>query len=220
MIVKRILLSAAAAATVFGATPASAQFFFQPPKLKGDVVRGDELGLGMALSGATEAEQRAALVWSLRAALNVAALQCQFEPILLTVQNYNSVLTDHSVELKSSYDVLGKYFARNAKTKKAGQDALDKFGTRIYSSFSAVSSQYTFCQTAGDIGADAVFAPRGGFGGVAQRRMRELRNSLMLSGEQRFPGRVAPLVGDPHRPRGDKECWKGKVYQSDKCGAL
>lgn len=219
MSVKRILLTAAAAAITTIATPASAQFFFQPPVLKSGPVRGDEAGLGMALTGASELEQKAALVWSLRAALNVAALQCQFEPLLLTVPNYNAVLTDHQKELSSSYDVLGKYFARNAKTKKAGMDALDKFGTRIYSSFSAVSSQYTFCQAASDVGADAVFTPRGSFADVAQRRMRELRNSLILSGEQRFAGRIAPLIGTPRMPRADKNCWKSDVYQPAKCGA-
>ena len=39
---------------------------------------------------------RAALVWNLRAALNVAALQCQFAPTLLTVDNYNAMLNDHA----------------------------------------------------------------------------------------------------------------------------
>ena len=42
------------------------------------------------------AEQRAALVWNMRAALNVAALQCQFEPTLLTVPNYKRMLRDQA----------------------------------------------------------------------------------------------------------------------------
>ena len=31
------------------------------------------------------------MVWNLRAALNVAALQCQFGPTLLTLPNYNAI---------------------------------------------------------------------------------------------------------------------------------
>jgi len=219
MSVTRILLAAAALASSTTAVPVRAQFFFRSPMLAGVPVRGDELGVGLALPDATASEQKAALVWGMRAALNVAALQCDFEPTLHTVRNYNSLLTDHSIELKESYVLLDKYFARTSKTKKIGQDALDKFGTRIYSSFSAVASQYTFCQTASQIGADATFLPRGSFFDFAQGRMRELRNSLLPSGEQRFPGRISHLVTAPRLPSTEKRCWKKDVYQPDKCGA-
>ncbi len=43
----------------------------------------------------------------MRAALNVAALQCQFEPMLTTVSNYNATLKDHEAELKGAFDTLG-----------------------------------------------------------------------------------------------------------------
>jgi len=201
------------------AAPASAQFFFQPPNLRGAPVNGSEPGIvGQALPGATPAEYRSALIWNLRAGLNVAALQCQFSPTLLTLPNYNKLLGDHSSELAASYAALSNYFVRTAKTKKAGQTELDKYGTRVYSSFSTVGAQLTFCQTAGEIAHLAVFAPRGSFGTLAEERMRELRNSLVLSGEQRFPWGIQPR--QPAIPRMDDVCWKKEEWQPKKCGAF
>ncbi len=203
------------------AQTASAQFFLQSRDFSGAAVTGDEADLGQALPGATSAETRAALVWHMRAALNVAALQCQFEPTLLTVPTYNSILADHGEELKASFDTLTKYFLRvnKAAGPKAGQTALDQFGTRTYSSFATVAAQYGFCQTAGSIGRDAIFTPRGHFSEVAVARSRELRNSLTPWGEQRFPryigrDRVAPIV------RLDPICWDKKgEWVVKKCGA-
>jgi hypothetical protein len=70
------------------------------PQVRADAERarvtGEEPGMtGPALPDATAPELRAALVWNLRAALNVAALQCQFEPTLMTLGNYNAFLKDH-----------------------------------------------------------------------------------------------------------------------------
>jgi hypothetical protein len=207
-----------AAVTLMVSAPASAQFFFKSKDLSGQVVRGDEPGIAQALPGATEKEMKAGLTWTMRAALNVAALQCQFEPTLLTVDNYNGILTDHRAELKESYDTLTKYFLRVNKTPKAGQSALDQFGTRTYSSFNAVSSQYNFCQVAGEIGREALYVPRGSFSTVAQERMRQLRNSLVPWGEQQFPRYVHT---EARVPRLDKMCWSGKgEWQARKCGPL
>ncbi len=218
MVVSRVFGAGVAAAALLAAGPASAQFFMKSKDLSGQAVRGDEPGIAQPLPGATEKELKAGLTWTLRAALNVAALQCQFEPTLLTVDNYNAVLTDHKQELKDSYDVLTAYFKRTNKTPKGGQSALDQFGTRTYSSFNAVSSQYNFCQTAGSIGRAAIYAPRGSFGAVAQERMRELRNSLSPWGEQQFPRYIHT---EARVPRLDKACWSGKgEWQVKKCGAL
>lgn len=214
------LFSAAGAAlmTVAGASPAAAQFFFKSPSMTGERVTTLDARMGEVLPQATPAEQQAALVWHLRAALNVAALQCQFEPTLLTLPAYNALLADHKDELKSSFDTLGKYFARVAKTKKEGQSALDQYGTRIYSGYSTVHAQLTFCQTAGRVAQSALFAPRGGLGEVAQNRMLELRNSLKFAGEQQFPRRTAPIPSA--LPSMDKRCWKGETYRADRCGML
>ena len=215
----RIVCAGAMVALLTAAAPASAQFFLKAKDLSGTPVNGDEPGIGQPMPGATAAELRAALVWNMRAALNVAALQCQFEPTLATVSNYNAILTDHKAELKTSFDVLTKYFVRTAKTPRLGQAALDQFGTRTYSGFSAVAAQYNFCLTANEIGRDAVFTSRGKFGTIAQNRMRELRNSLVPWGDTaQITYAPPPLVS---WPRFDAACWSKKgEWVEKKCGAL
>ena len=202
------------------AAPATAQFYLKSKDFSGQPVRGDEQGIGQPLPGATDIERRAAVVWNMRAALNVAALQCQFEPTLLTVPHYNQVLRDHDAELKGSFDTLTKYFVRTAKTKAAGQGALDQFGTRTYSSFATVNTQFNFCETAAAIGRDAIFTPRGQFGTVALTRMAELRNSVAAPfGEQQFPRYLT--YSHASYPRLDTVCWNKKGdWQAKKCGAL
>jgi hypothetical protein len=224
MLVSRILLMAAGAAALFGAAPASAQFFIKPANLAGERVTGAEAGMvGQDLPGATPEEYRAALVWNLRAALNVAALQCQFEPTLLTLPNYNAIIRDHGAELRNSYLALEKYFIRTkGANKKAGQTALDQFGTRVYAGFSTVSGQLSFCQTAASVSNQAVFARRGQFGDVAQLRMREMRASLAAWGEQAFPRNVNRRLSNLERvpPFGDENCWNKGAYVVKKCGPL
>lgn len=205
-----------AATLLLAAMPASAQFFMKSKDLSGAPVKGDETDVGQPMPGATATERQAALVWNMRAALNVAALQCQFEPTLLTVSNYNAILTDHKVELKNSFDTLVKYFNRTNKTAKAGQNALDQFGTKTYSGFATVAAQFNFCQTAHAIGRDAIFQPRGSFGEIALNRTRELRNSLIPWGEQALPRRMYAEVS---LPRLDAICWSKKGEWNDrKCG--
>jgi hypothetical protein len=217
MSVLRILAAAAAAITVFAATPASAQFFFKSRDLSGPPVVGNEPGIGQPMPGATPAELRAGMVWTLRAAMNVAALQCEFEPTLLTRPNYNAMLGDHKEELAAAINTLRDYFTRvNGKNKREGQAALDHFSTILYSSFSTVSAQRTFCQTMSSIGRDVLYAPRGGLGHVALARMRELHNSLTPWGEQRFPSRI--WVGPPVLPRFDEACWDDGEWEAERCG--
>ncbi|MEO9132794.1 MAG: hypothetical protein ABI240_16535 [Sphingomonas sp.] len=217
----RFILAFAATAVAMSASPASAQFFLIQADMRGDAVHGGEAGLGMQLPGATEAELRAALVWNMRAALNVAALQCSFEESLLTQPNYNAILFNHADELKKSYDVLTKYFLRTNKTAKAGQTALDQFGTRTYSSFTTVAAQFGFCQTAAGIMHDAIFAPRGSFYKIAEDRTRELRNSLIPMYEQHRPRGLLYARQGGMLPRFDDICWDKKgAWNSKKCGAF
>jgi hypothetical protein len=221
MVVRRIATVLAAAGGLLAATPASAQFFLKSANLAGDRVTGAEPGMvGPALPDASPAEYRAALVWNLRAALNVAALQCQFEPMLLTLPNYNALLKDHEVELRDSYQVLEKYFIRRYKSPKLGQTELDRFGTRVYSGFSTVQGQLSFCQTAGSIGHQALFARRGKLGDLAELRMRELRSSLAAWGEQFRSALNYPVPVHPLPPFGNDKCWRKGSYQVRKCGPL
>lgn len=217
----RYILAFVAAAVAMSASPASAQFFLIQADMTGEAVRGGEPGLGMELPGATDTELRAALVWNMRAALNVAALQCQFEESLLTQPNYNAILFNHGDELKKSYDVLTKYFMRSNKTPKAGQIALDQFGTRTYSSFTTVAAQYGFCQTAAGIMHDAIFAPRGSFYKIAENRTRELRKSLIPMFEQHRPRGLLYARQGGMLPRFDDICWDKKgFWNPKKCGAF
>jgi hypothetical protein len=211
------LLAAGLFAGLFSSSPASAQFFLKSYDFRGGPVTGLEPELGMPLPGATPAEVRAALTWNLRSALNVAALQCDFAPMLLTVDHYNSMIKDHGDELKNAFDTLNGYFVRTAKTKAAGQSAFDRFGTRTYSAFSTVSAQYGFCQTAAKVSSETNFAPRGHLGDVAANYMREMRNSLVPYGEQQFPGafysRTYLLLPD-FQPT----CWRKGKYNIAYCG--
>ncbi|MEP9403323.1 hypothetical protein [Sphingomonas sp. VNH70] len=219
MSVVRTLAVAVAATFAAAASPASAQFYLKPYDMSGPRVTGDEPGVAtQALPGATPEERRAAVLWNLRAGLNVAALQCQFEPTLLTLGNYNALLFDHADELKKSYDLLGKYFVRTAGSAKAGQTALDQFGTRVYSSFSTVSAQLGFCQAAGEIGQEAIFVPRGYLGEFAELRMRKMRNSLVAYGEQQFSRSLVYLRPVRLYQFDNPKCWRKGVWQTKRCG--
>lgn len=215
-VLRKLAAGAAAMGMLAAASPASAQFYFRSVDLTGQPVTGQEPAY--ALPSATKGENEASLLWNLRAALNVAALQCDLAQSLLTVPNYNAMLTDHRAELKNAFDTLSRYFVRVKKSKGAGQTALDQHSTRIYSSFSTVSGQYTFCATAHSIGRDAIFAPKGQLLRVAQARMSELKNSLAPSSEQFFPGFQIRMNRFGWLPNTDKKCWK-KSDWNGKCGA-
>ena len=218
----RIAAALALAAGGLAAQPASAQFYLQSHDMSGKPVSGEEPDLGFSMPGATPAELRAGLLWNMRAGLNVAALQCQFEPTLLVVSNYNSMLKDHDAEFDAAQATLNKYYLRTAKgkSKKAGSDAFDAFGTHIYSGFSTVSAQRNFCQTANQIGRDAIFTPRGQLTALAQARTRELRNSLVPYGEQGVPSYVYARTDNLPLPRLDVLCWSKKgEWVAKKCGA-
>ena len=215
------VLAAGAAMTgvaLMAAAPASAQFYLKSRDYSGAAIQGDEPGVVQPLPGATAAERRAGVAWTLRAGLNVAALQCGFQPTLLSVSNYNAMLADHKAELSATWDTLSKYFNRTNGGKLKGQNALDHFQTITYSSFSTIQAQLNFCQTAAAIGRDAAFMPRGQFATLAEQRLRELRNSQTPWGEQSFV-RYA-YADSAGLPRFDPECWdKNGVWRTKKCGA-
>ncbi|GGO93490.1 hypothetical protein [Stakelama pacifica] len=217
MRVFRILAVAFAAITSLSAAPASAQFFLKPADLSGPRVTGNEPGiLGQTLTGATQTELDAALVWNLRAALNVAALQCRFAPSLFTREYYNSMLEDHAEELAKAYKTLGGYFERTSENKKQGVTAFDQYGTRLYSGFSTVGGQLSFCQVASDIGKEVLFSPRGSIDRIAHERMYELRRSLLAWGDQAYRGYFALAI--PRLPNFNDDCWDESEYRAKRCG--
>ena len=212
-----MIRSLVAVLTLFAAIPASAQIFWKSPEYRGAPVTVDEAGIGVSLPGATPAEQRANLVWQLRAGLNVAALQCQAYPTLLSRDVYAGVLMNHKEQLAKSYATLANYFKRTEKTAKAGQQALDRYGTKTYISMSTVQGMLGFCETSGRVARSALYAPRGALDIVALERLRELRNSLLPGREQHFlVGHNPPAMTFPNLA---KACWNRKTDRYDmRCG--
>ncbi len=194
-----------AAAPLF-AQPAAAQFFWSPPDFSAPPLTDAEAATALGLPGATAEEIKAGLVWNLRAALNVAALQCQFEPTLLSISNYNAMIAHHDAEMDSAQSVLLGYFQRTVGKGKPGQSASDQYGTRIYSGYSTVQAQRGFCQAAAQVGRQAIFANRGSLHEVARTGLGSIKKSLVLAGEQFYgdPGRSYALT----LPSFDKKCWK------------
>ncbi|WP_031304484.1 hypothetical protein [Sphingobium quisquiliarum] len=188
------------------AQPAAAQFFWSPPDFSAPPLTDAAAATALGLPGATPEEIRAGLVWNLRAALNVAALQCQFEPTLLSISNYNAMIAHHDAELDSAQATLLGYFQRTVGKGKPGQAAADQYGTRIYSGYSTVQAQRGFCQAAAEVGRQAIFANRGSLNEVARTGLGSIKKSLILAGEQYYgePGRGYSLK----LPSFDKKCWK------------
>lgn len=211
-------LFTAALALAAASAPASAQIFWQGPDFRGLPLMPGEAGVGIRLAGATVAEERANWAWQMRAALNVAKLQCKFEPVLLASDSYDGVYINHAVELSEAYHTLRKYFVRTTKTPRAAQQALDQYGTKTYSGFSTVSSQLGFCQTAGRIGKRAQFVPRGAFTIFTVENLRELRNSLITGGEQFF--RRKQLIQQVATPQFENACWDRRNSYRAKCGMI
>lgn len=196
--------------------PATAQIFWQSPPVAGLPLMPGDPGMGIMLPGATVAEERANWAWQMRAGLNVAKLQCKFDASLLTSDSYDGIYLNHAVEMAEAYETLRKYFVRTNKAARAAQGALDKYGTKTYSAFSTVTSQYGFCQTASRIGKKALFAPRGGFTIFTVERLRELRNSLIPGGEQYFRRTRVDFVA----ANLDDACWDRRGRYIMRCGFI
>ncbi len=210
------ILSALALAVLALPVSVQAQLYYKSPDLSGPPLLAPEIGFGVPMPGANPTEQKAALTWNMRSGLNVAALQCGFEPTLQVLENYNAMLTNHRDELQASFNSLSGYFKRTNRTVKGGQNALDSYGTRTYSSFSAVGGQLNFCLAAGRISKLALSTPRGQLATLAQERVRELYNGVKSkAGEQQF-SRARFLIL-PLYPNLDARCWKKDKYVS-RCG--
>lgn len=209
------VIGALAAMGLSVSAQASAYLFWMPPDFRGAPVRGDEPGIGAALPNATPAELRANLLWNLRAGLNVAALQCQFSPVLMTVPNYNTLLRQHTAELTRAYTALTAYYRRTGG--RTWQTQLDQYTTRTYNSFSTMHGVLGFCETAASIGREALSRRRGDLYVTAESRMREFRNSLIpvLDGLSQ----LRPVIAERTFPSLAPECWtkKNKYRDEDNC---
>jgi hypothetical protein len=96
----------------------------------------------VAPAARNDGERQAEAVWRLRAALNVAALQCQYDPALSAVDNYNKFLQNFERPLDQAYKTMASRFKRGG-----GLNAFDRYNTSTYNSFSATLVQVQFCET-------------------------------------------------------------------------
>jgi hypothetical protein len=124
----------------------------------------------------TAAEARAHAVWTLRAALNVAALACQYSPFLRTVDNYNQMLRKHGAELTVAQSIMQGHFRRMQKA--AGAAAFDRYNTRSYNSFSTLDAQYNFCWNAAQAGLALRVGDVGAMARLAETTVPQLRAAL------------------------------------------
>jgi hypothetical protein len=212
----RVRFVAAGIAASLVSTAAPAQLYFTEQNFKPGPIEGSDPLVGLAIPGAAPAEYRSHLLWNLRAGLNVAALQCQFSPYLRSVANYNGILAHHSAELATAYSTLNGYFKRVHGAR--GQKLFDDYSTITYNNFSTLQAQMGFCQVASDIAKEALAAPKGQLYAVGQRRMRELRNSLV-------PVQEAAMTYNPYSinvpalPPLRDDCWDKKGQLRSKCAA-
>ena len=128
------------------------------------------------LPGANPLETAANQVWSLRAALNVAALQCQFSPFLRTVPRYNALIKQHAKELTRVQAMLAGYFRR--KGGPAAASALDRYNTRLYQSYTTLDAQLAFCDAASIAGRDVLMQPIGRLNAIAPTEVTTVRAAL------------------------------------------
>ena len=126
----------------------------------------------------TVVEQRAHAIWTLRAALNVAALQCQYSPSLATVRNYNDFLRQHGGELAAALTTMTGHF-RRLDGPRAAQNSFDQYTTRSYNAFSTLDTQLTFCEAASGAGRDALLVPKGRLGASADALNAALHSGLV-----------------------------------------
>ena len=145
------------------------------------VEAGAQAPVSATLPGLNTREELADKIWTLRAGLNVAALQCQFSPFLAAVPTYNALLRQHSDELADSFKTMTNYFVRS-KGAKVGQRAFDSYATRTNQSWATFDAQYSFCNAAAMVGRRALSVPKGKFGEFAEAELLPLRESLKIGG--------------------------------------
>jgi hypothetical protein len=206
-------MAAAAAWLGLAPAPAAAQLFFYNPDIKAGPVEASDPIVGEPLPGATPAEQRAALLWNFRAAMNVSALQCQ-STYMRATPNYNGFIAHHATELAAAYAALGRYFVRVNGPK--GTNLFDQYSTRTYNSFSTMNIQ-GFCQTSTNALKSGLRVPKGELVPFALAHIREVRSSLAPAFDK--PLTYNPyLVQVPQLPNLGEECWNKKNELTVRCG--
>ena len=99
------------------------------------------------------------LVWHLRSAWNVAALNClapEYEPIL---EAYRGFLTKNARSLKATNDRIEAEYAKKHKTKRAAYVARDGTVTQVYNFFALPAPRSGFCRAALEMSNRALASP-------------------------------------------------------------
>ena len=124
----------------------------------------------------TPAETEANAIWNVRAALNVAALQCQYSKYLQSTPNYNAFLKHHAEEIAKAQATMIAHFKRYEGAKATA--AFDTYLTKTYNSYSTIDAQYQFCEAAGIVAREVLAIPKGKLGSEALKRGPEIRASF------------------------------------------
>jgi hypothetical protein len=127
----------------------------------------------LAAQSMTATETKAEALWKMRAALNVAALQCQYDPALKVVDNYNQFVKRHSTELESARAAMEGNYRRRFGKAWAGQ--FDRYNTRNYNSFSATGVQVAYCNKMGEVGTKSLAMEPGTLTAYAVTTVPEIR---------------------------------------------
>jgi hypothetical protein len=99
------------------------------------------------------------LVWHLRSAWNVAALNClapEYEPIL---DGYRAFLTNNVRPLKAVNDRIEREYSRRFKTRREAIVARDALTTQVYNFFALPAARAGFCRAALDMSNRSLAAP-------------------------------------------------------------
>lgn len=99
------------------------------------------------------------LVWNLRSAWNVAALNClapEYEPIL---DGYRAFLNGNVCPLKAVNDRIEKSFTSRFRVRRDAMVARDGYTTQVYNFFALPAARSGFCRAALDMANRALAAP-------------------------------------------------------------
>lgn len=99
------------------------------------------------------------LVWNLRSAWNVAALNCltpEYEPIL---EGYRAFLTKNVKSLKAVNDRLEKSYTSRFRVRRDAMVARDGYTTQVYNFFAEPAARAGFCRATLDMANRALATP-------------------------------------------------------------
>lgn len=99
------------------------------------------------------------LVWNLRSAWNVAALNCltpEYDPIL---QGYRAFLTKNVKPLKAINNRIEKTYTSRFRVKRDAMIARDGYTTKVYNFFAEPAARAGFCRAALDMANRSIAAP-------------------------------------------------------------